>query len=206
MITLFYAANACSLAAHVLLEEVDMEHSLRELSLAAGDQREPGFLALNPRGHVPVLLADDQVISESLAVLTWIAMQADRPDLLGIGVLERTRVYERLSFFIGSVHVAYAQFRRPSRFSDDTGAHGSIVEGGRRKFSHLLGEVARMVEDRTWFVGDDFTAADLYPFIFHRWARGVGLELDQFDSWNQHAARMAARPSVRRALAAEGLA
>ena len=203
MITLYYTPGACSLAAHILLEETGLDFELAKVSLSSGEQHNPAFLSLNPHGRVPVLVTGEDAITESTAILTWIATKSGRTDLLGSDALSRARVYERLSFFSGSVHVAYAQTLRPGRFSGDAAAHDLIVRGGREVFSRQIAEIEAMISGREWMVGESFTAADLYPLIFRPWAARLGIDLALYPEWKRHAERMVELPSVSRAMATE---
>lgn len=205
MIKLFYTPGACSLAAHIMLEETGLPFGLVPISLSSGEQREPSFLAMNPHGKIPVLVSEDAIVTESIAILTWIVLTSGKSELLGSDPLQQARVYECLSFFSGSVHVAYAQIVRPARFSSDPAAQRLIVAGGHEMFRRHIAEIDGMLSARDWFVGHRFTAADLYPLIFYRWARRLEIDTAEFPAWEAHARRMVEMPSVARAFATEGI-
>ncbi|HEX7884894.1 MAG TPA: glutathione S-transferase N-terminal domain-containing protein, partial [Phenylobacterium sp.] len=113
-LTLYFAAGSCSLPALVGLEEAGVAYDAIRLVLPDGDQRRPEFLAIHPRGRVPVLVADGVTIGENVAVLTAIAHLFPAARLLPVGEpLELARAYELLSWFASAVHVSFSQGTRP---------------------------------------------------------------------------------------------
>jgi glutathione S-transferase len=73
MLTLYYAPGACSLAAHIVLEESGEKYTPREVDLAGGEQRSPAYLKINPLGRVPVQALDDgHPLSENTAILPYL--------------------------------------------------------------------------------------------------------------------------------------
>lgn len=205
MTTLYYSQGACSIAAHILLEQSGLAFDTVRLSLANGDQRSAAFLEVNPQGRVPALEVDGSVITESLAVLTWIARSAPEQDLIPRDPMAAARVYEKLSFFISSVHIAFAQVWRPERFATDRRQHEPLRREGHQAVARYYDEIERMLDGVDWLVGDDFSAADLYPFVFYRWAWRIDIDPRRYPAWTRHTARMLERPAVQRALAREQL-
>ncbi len=73
MIKLYYAAHTCSLASHIALEDAAADYSTVRISFAAGEQRKPEYLAINPKGRAPALATDKGVLTETPAILVFIA-------------------------------------------------------------------------------------------------------------------------------------
>src|ERR1700680_1478517 len=114
---LYYSPGACSMSAHIALEEVGTEYEPRVVKLAENQQRQPDYLAINPRGRVPVLvLADGTVLTECAAILLYLARKFPKAKLWPDDPLAQARCIEWLSWLASSVHVAFAQTRRPPRF------------------------------------------------------------------------------------------
>jgi len=113
-LTLYFAPGASSLAPLVALEEAGADYEGVRLVLAEQDQRRPEFLSISPRGRVPVLVADGQVITENVAILTAIAQRFPTSNLLPFETPSLlARSYELIGWFASGVHIAFAEVFRP---------------------------------------------------------------------------------------------
>ncbi len=207
MLTLYYSPGACSLAPHIVLEEVGAAFETVRLSLVDGDQRKPAYLALNPLGRVPVLVEDDFVLSETPAILSYLGHRFAETGLLPLDDLHRLgRCEQLLSFFSSSVHVAVAQVWRTARYVDDPSALDAVRAGGRRNLLGYYASIEAMLSEEDWLVGGRYSVADIYPLIFYRWGLRMGEAMGGYAAWTGHASRVLERPAVQRAIAREGLA
>jgi glutathione S-transferase len=203
---LYFAPGACSLAPLVALEEAGADYEGVRLLLAESQQRQPEFLALNPRGRVPVLVADGQVITENVAVLTAIAQRFPAAGLLPFETPSLlARSYELIGWFASGVHVAFAEVFRPERFTDDEAAKSALNAGGRRNVLLAFDEIETILNAAPagWLVGDRFTAVDPYALVFWRWAPRLGIDTAAYPAFTDHARRLFDRPAVQRALSHE---
>jgi glutathione S-transferase len=80
-LTLYHSPDSCARAAHLALEEAGANYEAVKMSLAAGDQRKPEYLAINPKGRVPALVTAQGVLTETPAILTYIAQLRRTPSL-----------------------------------------------------------------------------------------------------------------------------
>jgi glutathione S-transferase len=204
-LTLYFAAGSCSLPALVGLEEAGADFGAVRLVLPNGDQRRPEYLAINPRGRVPVLVVDGVAISENIAVLTAIAQRFPDARLLPSGdALQLARAYELLAWFASGVHVAFAEVFRPERFTPDASVWPALKAGGRDNMLAAYAELdARLEDGRDWLLGQDFSLADPYAHVFYRWAPRLDIDMAAFPAFAAHAERLQARPAVQRAFAHE---
>ena len=206
MITLFYSPGACSLAAHLMLEESGAGFETIRVSVAEGAQLQPAYRAINPRGRVPALQDGEIVITENLAILTYVGHRFPQAGLLPReNPLDLARIEEVLAFSASTVHPAFAQIWRTERFVDEPSAHAAVQANGRRRLLGFFDEIEAMATRGDWFVGGRLSAADFYPFLFYRWGGRIGVEMHGYPAWSAHAARMLARPAVQRVLEREGL-
>jgi len=81
MLKLFYAVGSCALASHIALEEAGAEYEAVRLDFAAGDQRKPEYLKINPKGRVPALITDRGILTETPAMLVYVAQSFPDPVL-----------------------------------------------------------------------------------------------------------------------------
>lgn len=204
-LTLYYSPGACSLVPHIALEEADATFKAVRIPLAEGGNLTPEYLAINPHARLPSLGTDRGFIAENIAVVNFIA------DRFGAaGSVPRSDPYvaarcnELLGWFSSSVHIAFAQVWRGSRFTEDDRVWPALEAGGRKALGRQFDEIETLCVEE-WLVPDHFTAADGYALTFLRWARRIGFDIGQYPSWSALAARVLERPAVKRALEREGL-
>ena len=201
---LYFGPGSVSLAALAALEEAGADFDPIRLVLANGEQKSAEYLALNPRGQVPALIAGEQTITENIAVLTFIANRFPNAKMLPFGNLAKlARAYEVLSWFATNVHVAIAQIWRGERFSDDPQIRTGLKEFGAKRFSASLADFDRAASQGSWLLGNQFSVVDPLAFVAWRWAERLELDLSAYPAWADLVARLKARPSVVRALAHE---
>ncbi|MCA0258058.1 MAG: glutathione S-transferase N-terminal domain-containing protein [Proteobacteria bacterium] len=205
MLTLFTAKGSCGRASHIALEESGLAFEVQVIDLAHGDQRAPEYLTINPKGRVPALITTSGVLTESPAILFYIASMATAVNLMPKDDPFALAALQSFNAYIAStVHVAHAHGRRASRWADAPQAIASmqakVAENMTACFRHietnyLFGE---------WVMGSAYTIADPYLFTMSGWLKSDGVDIADFPKIADHYARMKERPAVRRALAAEG--
>lgn len=201
MMKLYYAPGTISLASHLALEctGADYETSLIDLS---GEQHSARFKALNPLGRVPALEVDGVVITETPAILSYIAQRYPDAELLGQGdILGLARANSFNSFLSSTVHVAHAHIWRPERWSDDEHARQSMKLKGPENMQHCFELIERHWLQNQWVLGDQFSVCDLYLFAIPRWLAGDGVEVAQFKKVAAHFTTVANMAPVSRILA-----
>ena len=198
---LYLKPGACSLAAHIVLEEIGAPYRTETVDTDAGRTATGAdFAAINPNGYVPALELDGgAVLTESAAVLQYLGDQA--PGLVPpAGSLDRARLHEMLSFLGTELHKAFGPLFSGRDLSPDERA-ATFARIARR-----AGHVERLLGDgRDWLVGARFSVADAYAFTILNWAGFVGFPLTDLPHIAAYLARIRARPAVQAALAAEGL-
>ena len=203
----YYAPTACSIAPHIALEEVGAAFEPRPIDLAKGEQSSPEFLKVSPLGRVPTMIIDGQPVTEVPALLTYVASLKPEVGLVPPGgTLAYARCFEWLGFLSSSLHVAYAQFRRPERFlAKGSGASDELTEQGRLNTIRFYREVERRL-GVGWAAGDAYSIADINLFPFYTWAWRLELDLKQeCPKWTALFGRLKQRPAVQRAIEREGI-
>ena len=203
MLTLFYAPGACSLASHIVLEEGGEPYTPRKVNLAAGEQRTPAFLEINPQGRVPALQLDSgEFISENTAILPYLGK---RFGLWPTDPVAEARALSLIGFLTASVHPAHAHVGRPERYADDAAVHPALKAKGRDTFHGYLKQLDQRIAGREWF-GDAYSVLDPYALVFYTWGPRHQFDMaSEFKGFTAFKDRMTARPAVRRALADEGI-
>lgn len=204
-ITLYYAPGACSLASHIVVEEVGVDYDTVRLNLAEGDQRRPEYLKINPRGRVPTLVVDGEVITENVGIITYFGGGYPQAGLWPRKTLDQARLLSTLAWFSNTVHPAYGHVVRPERYADSDAAREDIKARGRASFMSYLEEIEGLLEGRKWAVAEQYTVADPYLLVFYRWANRAGLPVSVLPRCTALVERLLARPAVKKVMADEGI-
>jgi glutathione S-transferase len=199
---LYYKPGACSLSPHIVLREAGVPFDLVKVDLVTKTLADGSdFRAINPKGQVPTLALDDgTILTEGAVIVQYIADQASGSGLLPpVGSLGRYRVQEWLSHIGSELHKGmvplFPMFREvtPESYRDFA---WKILSG-------KLAVVDQQLSGKSHLTGDAFTVADAYLFVVLSWMPRIGLDLSPWPNLQAFAARVAARPAVQAALAAE---
>jgi glutathione S-transferase len=204
-LTIYYGPGSCAFSVLVALEQAGVDYRPVKLDLAAGHQREGTYLAINPRGRVPALVVDDTVITETPAVLSYLACRYPAARLLPIGdALLFGKALEMLCWFSSTVHVHLAQVFRGGRFADDAAVVEGLKQPGKLRYAAAMAELDGAVRRSGEFlIGEEFGAVDAFALVLWRWAARLELDAAAYPSLQAKAARDMARPVVVNALAVE---
>ena len=201
MLKLFHAWGSCSLASLIALEEAGAAYELHVVSTRAGDQRKPEYLAINPKGRVPALVTGHGVLTETPAILAYVAQAYPAAGLAPADPWTFGQMQAFNSYLCSTVHVAHAHKHRGYRWATEESSFADM----RRKVAENEAECFRLIEDEylkgPWVMGDQFTVADGYLFTMAGWLEEDGVDPTQFPRVLDHHRRMQARPAVGKVLA-----
>jgi glutathione S-transferase len=202
---LYYAPGSCAFASMISLEETGATYKNTLVDLSKGAQKSSEFVAINPHARVPVLVCGTTVITENIAVLTYIATKFPSAHLLPQDdPLALARAYSLLSWFSTGPHIEIAKIFRGERFTSDEHAKSQIKLSGMENFGKNLAEVEELARrPGAWLCGDHFTVVDAFGLVLWRWAKRLEFDTDRFPAWSEQVARAHGRPAVRRAIARE---
>ncbi len=200
---LYYAPGVCSLASHIALTEADANFSLEKVDYKA-KRTETGqdYLEINANGYVPALGLDSgDILTEGPAILQFIADTHRDAGLAPVnGTVERARVNGVLNFVGSELHKAF------SPLFAATPPEGEAREAALANIAKRFDYVENLLADgRKFITGDDFTIADAYLFVVSNWSNFVNVDLTPWPNVVRFVERVAARPSVQKAMRAEGL-
>jgi len=202
MLTLYYAPGACSLAAHIVLEESGEKYEARRVDLSKGEQRTPEYLKIHPLGRVPALLLDSgKPLTENTAILPYLGK---RFKLWPADPIADAQALSVIGFFAASVHPAHGHIGRPERYATDKAAHANIQETGKKSFHGYLEQIDGMYAGREW-LGERYSVLDPYALVFYSWGLKRELPVAQMKNYTAAKDRMLARPAVRKILENEGV-
>jgi glutathione S-transferase len=205
---LYYGPGACSMGPHIALNEAGADFEPRKVNLAEKAQRTPEYLAINPKGRVPVLQIDGFVLTEAAAILAYIARRFPDARLMPQGGEGEARVLEWLSWFSNTVHPSFAHIRRTERYTDETEAFPGIQKKSEATFWECIATIDRALEGKKYLLGDTFSVADPFAMVFFGWANGLKKHdmAEDFPRYSAFTRTMMARPAVKKTVELEGIA
>jgi glutathione S-transferase len=198
---LYYAPGACSLAPHIVAEELGAKVDLVKVDLGAGKTADGAdFSKINPKGYVPALALDNgEVLTEGPVISQYLADQKPEAGLVPkAGTLERYRLLETLGYINSEIHKTFSPLfdkSTPQEVRDNRVAYL------QKRYAILDQKLA----GRDFLFGDRFSVADAYLFVVTGWAPHVQVDLSQYANLQAFQKRVAARPAVQAAMKAEGL-
>jgi len=204
MITLYYCPPGCSLASHIAFEESGLSYTPQLVNVYEPKERAL-LVALNPKGTVPTLVVDGEVVTENIAIMNYIASAAPEANLVPGGLVQRAQCLSLLGWYASSVHIAFRQSFRAERFSADAAAHESIKKYGREAFWGALQTMDARLAHQPYMMGGQFSIADTYVLVFYNWAMIGEYEVGSLRHLTDCKDRLLLRPAVRRVVEREGL-
>jgi len=204
MLILYHSPNSCALASHIALQTAGADYEARRLDFSKSEQRSPEYLKLNPKGRVPTLVTDRGILTETPAILAYIAQTHPQARL---APLDDPFAFAQMQSFncylCATVHVAHAHGRRASRWADEPEAIAAM----QRKMPQNMTDCFRLIEQDylrgPWVMGEAYTVADIYLFTIAQWLESDDVDPAQFPKVAAHRQRMREDPVVARVLATQ---
>jgi len=201
---LYTAPYTCGRVAAIALEEAGVEFETRLVRFLKGEHKSSAFRRLNPKGKVPALEIDGQVLTENVAILTYLNECFPQAGLLppAAAAADRARQIADLCFCSATLHPLVTRIRMPMFFAGPE--HAATV---KRTAEQAMDEYFQLIEDRIgngeWWYGRQWSVMDGYLYwVFWR-VDGAGYDTSRFPRFTAHAQAMEQRPAVLRALARE---
>ena len=204
MMKLYYATGTCALASHIALEEAGAEYSTVKISFATHQQRSPEYLAINPKGRVPALVTDKGILTETPAILAYIAQTFPKAKLAPVDDPYAFAEVQAINSYLSStVHVAHSHKGRGYRWATEESSFADM----KKTLPKSMGAVFALLEQKMlkgpWMMGETYTICDPYLFTMAQWLEQDGVDPSRFPKVVDHRRRMAERPAVQKAIAEE---
>jgi len=204
VLTLYYAPHTCALASHIALKDAGAQYELKRIDFKKSEQQSPAYLEVNPKGRVPTLATPGGLLTETPALLAYIAQSFPQARL---APLDDPFAFAKLqafnSYLCSTVHVAHAHRMRGQRWADEQSSFADM----QRKVPKTVGACFELIETKMlkgpWVMGDAYTVADPYLFTLAQWLESDSVDLTRIPRVMEHRARMAERPNVKNAIAEE---
>lgn len=204
MLTLYFTPNTCALASHIALEAAGADYRLQRVDFAKQEQRSADYLRINPKARVPALATDRGILTETPAILAYVAQTYPQAHLAPLDdAFEFARAQAFNSYLCSTVHVAHAHRMRGYRWVDDEAA----MEAMKRKVPQSVLACFELIENDMllgpWVMGGHYTICDMYLFTLAQWLEVDGVDTSRLPRVLEHRQRMSADPVVKRVIAAE---
>jgi glutathione S-transferase len=205
---LYFGAGACSFVPHTLLEVAGAAYEPIAVKLHKQENLGPEYRAINPRGQVPVLVDGDEVITQILAIVTYLDAKFPESHFLPREPLARARVIETLAWMNNTAHPMFTHVFMPFKFAENEEARAEIKRFASAQFAQVLDELealARKAADagQPFLAGAHFGPLDPYALTLLRWGGFAGYDPTKYPALWAHAQKLAAMPPVARALERE---
>lgn len=204
MMTFYMTPGSCSTGIHILLEELELVFSAHVLNLPAGDTQTPEFLAINPKGTIPVLAVEPgKCFTEFQSIAWWLAQTYPKAQLLPDDLEQQARVIDLMSYIVGTIHLqGFTRLFTTERYLQRETDRPAVETQGRTLVLKGFNIIAKQYGHTNGYLFERFSIADAALFYVTFWAERIGLPLP--DYCQKHLSLMKSRPVVKRVLAEEG--
>lgn len=199
---LYFSPEACSLSPHIVLRELGLPFTLVKVDTKSKKTADGAdFLAINPKGYVPVLELDNgQRLTEGPAIVQYLAdRKADAGLVPANGTFERYRLQEWLNFITSEIHKSFSPL-----FNDAMPDAAKAIF--KDKIAQRFGQIEKTLAKQDYLLGANLSVADVYLFVVARWSRYFDIDLGRWPALAKFMGRIEQRASVKAALNAESQA
>lgn len=200
MLTLYYAPGSIAAAVAIALNEAQVDYHPKRVDFSTSEQRGADYLALNPKGRVPALETPRGMLTETSAILEFIADSYPKAGLKPNDPFEVALMRSAMTYFASTMHVNHAHGGRGARWADDAASWADMKQKVPETMGESAGYVERHVLRGPFVLGKRFSLADPYLFVITTWLPGDGVNIGRFPKLSALHTAMWDRPSVRMAL------
>ena len=206
---LYYCPGTCSFVPHVALELVKESSGQNfdgtVINLKNGEHLKPEYKAINPRGQVPALIVDGQLITQVMAITGFLHDSFPKAQIFPADAMAKAQAVSILAWMNNTVHPTFTRVFRSERFGDEVGKAG-VKAMALEAFKGYLAEIDGLVsQGQTYICGDQLTPADIYAIAFIRWGGLAGINPANYPNYQAYVSRIASLPVVERIMKKEGI-
>jgi glutathione S-transferase len=202
MFKLYYAPGTCALASHIALAEAGAPYTTEKVDFKTNQQNSPEYLGINPKARVPSLVTDHGILTETPAMLAYIAQSFPQAKLAPFDdAFAFAQVQAFNSYLCSTVHVAHAHKGRGYRWAADEASFADMKQMVPKSVGASVALIERNMLKGPWVMGETYTVCDPYLFTIAQWLEGDSVDLAALPKVADHRQRMAERPAVRKAMA-----
>jgi len=201
MYKLYYAPGTCALASHIALEEAGADYSAVRLDFKANQQQSQEYLKVNPKGRVPALVTDQGVLTETPAILAYVAQTFPNAKLAPLDdAFAFAQMQSFNSYICATVHVAHAHKGRGYRWASEESSFADMKKMVPRSVASAFELIEKGMLKGPWVMGDQYTVCDGYLYTVALWLEGDGIDLKTLPRVVDHMKSMSERPAVKKVM------
>lgn len=201
---LYYAPGTISIAVAIALHEAAIPFEPVLVDFPGGEQRTPRFHKINPKGRVPTLATPNGTLTETGAILDYIAATTPQSDLIPSDPFAAAKMREMMYYLAATAHINHAHKMRGFRWADQHSSWDDMAAKVTANMTENTHHIETHCLAGPFVLGDRFSLADPYLYVLSTWLRGDGVDTSKFPKLTSFMDRMASRPSVQ-AMVAQGM-
>ena len=202
MLKLYYATGTCALATYITLEEAGADYAAERLSFKTNQQNRPEYLAINPKGRVPALVTDRGVLTETPAMLAYLAQTFPKAKLAPLDdPFDFAQVQSFNSYLCSTVHINHAHKMRGARWASEESSFADMKAMIPKTMGACFNLIERDMLKGPWVMGENYSVGDAYLYTLTLWLDGDGVDIATLPKVKAHRAAMESRPAVQKVLA-----
>jgi glutathione S-transferase len=204
MLKLYYATGTCALATYITLEEAGADYAAERLSFKDNQQNSPDYLAINPKGRVPALVTDRGVLTETPAMLAYLAQVFPKAKLAPLDdPFDFAQVQSFNSYLCSTVHINHAHKMRGARWATEESSFADMKAMVPKTMAACFKLIEQKMFRRPWVMGEQFTICDPYLYTLSTWLEGDSVDINATPKIADHFKRMSDRPAVAKVMEAQ---
>jgi glutathione S-transferase len=201
MYKLYYVTGTCALASHIALEEAGADYKTERLDFKTNQQQSPEYLKINAKGRVPSLVTDRGIITETPAILAYIAQTFPKAKLAPIDdPFAFAQVQSFNNYLCATVHVAHAHKGRGYRWATEESSFADMKRTVSKSMAGCFELIEKGMLKGPWVMGEQYTICDPYLYTIALWLEGDGVDLKTLPRVADHMKRMVERPAVQKVM------
>lgn len=203
MFKLYYGPGTCARASHIALEEAGAAYTAERLDMKNNQQNSAEYLAINAKGRVPALVTDHGILTETPAILAFIAQSFPKAKLVPDDAFAFAQAQSFNSYLCSTVHINHAHKMRGPRWATEESSFADMKRKVPQTMAACFALIERDMVKGPWVMGEQYTVCDPYLFTLASWLEGDSVDITQFPKVADHYKRMSERPAVQKVLTEE---
>jgi len=198
---LYYAKGTIAIATAIALHEAGLDFEPVHLDFRAGEQTGPEYQAINPKGRVPALVTDQGILTETGAILDYIADIAPAAGLRPSGPYEAAKMREAMCYLASTMHVNHAHKMRSHRWASEESSFADMKAKSVQTMTESATHVENHMLQGPYVLGETFSLADPYLYVACNWLEGDGVTVADYPKITAFIEAMRGRASVAQVIA-----
>jgi glutathione S-transferase len=195
---LYFSPGACSYVPHSLLQLSGASYEPVMVKLHKGEQNGDAYKAINPRGQVPVLIDNGQVITQIVAIILYLDQKFPECHFLPTEACARAKAIETLAWMNNTIHPTFTHIFLPHKFSDQADVQANLKVFNTQVYKGLLSELDTLVQSSTspWLFGENIGPVDAYALTLTRWGSIAGIDPSTYPALWAHVQKVSAHKAI----------